>query len=612
MTRTFFVFLLAFFATAPAVAQDAAAPAPLEIVKQDIDIEAAPDGQSWQVMETRLRPLTALGVKALQQNTLSYTAGYQTLAVEAYTLKKDGRRIDIAPQDMLQGHGETSAPGFEDTRTLTVVFPNLEVGDQAVTITRSVQLVPWFPNVFAVTQIFSNAVVVREARLAFTARGNISDYRIQSSGVTAEPPVTLAGKTRHVWRFRNERPVKPEAGAVDEVSSQPRVEITNQASYASIGALYSDLFRGRADVTPEISALAQKLTDGVRDRREQARMLYEYVATRIEYVNIVLGAGGFLPHKASDVLKNGHGDCKDHVMLLQALLEAKGIKSSSVLIRAGTNQFTLPLPSPFLFDHLISYIPEFDLYLDSTSRYAPFGVLPGADAGKAVVIVESGRTAVTPPDSAAQSSMRVETSLKINADGSADGESKVHATGPDAVSARAGLASLPSEQDAEYFKAALGPGSSGTFQRGKLDVLSKDYAYSAKFHVGHVANFSGPGAIPALIGYRPFSFSSLIGLDLPATREHGYVCASGRYQDDLTISLPSGIGVLSVPAGVTLATDGTRLQTRYELVKSDTIRVQVNLDLDRPGPVCRAADYARIRPVLSGMINALLVQILYR
>ena len=76
------------------------------------------------------------------------------------------------------------------------------------------------------------------------------------------------------------------------------------------------------------------MTAGERDRRAQARKLYEWVSVNIRYVNIVLGAGGFVPHKAADVLKNGYGDCKDHVMLLEALLAAKGIKSSPVLIEA--------------------------------------------------------------------------------------------------------------------------------------------------------------------------------------------------------------------------------------------------------------------------------------
>ena len=96
----------------------------------------------------------------------------------------------------------------------------------------------------------------------------------------------------------------------------------------------------------------------------------------------MLGAGGFTPHAATDVLALHYGDCKDHVMLLEALLAARGIVSNPALIAAG-GAYVLPDgPSPFYFNHLITYVPEFRLFLDSTAHYAPFGVLPLPDADR--------------------------------------------------------------------------------------------------------------------------------------------------------------------------------------------------------------------------------------
>jgi transglutaminase-like putative cysteine protease len=615
MTRAILLIILTLFALAPGAMAQApvgAATPSFEIVKQDVDLEVAADGRSWEAVEVRLRPLTAQGVKLLQQRTLSYTQGYQQLNIEAYTLKKDGRKIDIPSGDILQGHGETTSPGFEDTRTMTIVFPSLEIGDQAVLLTRTVQLVPWFPNVFAAIQIFSDAVVVRDSRFAFTAEGDDSRYHIVSSRVATEPPVTLGGKTRHVWRFHNDTPVKPETGAVEEYADLPRVEITSLSGYPEVAKIYADIFRGRAEPTPEITALAKKLTAGITDKRAKAKALYDWVATHIEYVNIVLGAGGFLPHKADDVLKNGYGDCKDHVMLLQALLESQGIHSSAVLINAGGNQFQLPLASPFLFDHLISYVPEFKLYLDSTARYAPFGILPGSDAGKRVVIVEAGKAEQTPPDSVAASSMAVESTITLNSDGSADGDTKVHATGTDAIEGRAFMAALPADRDTEFFRAALGPGSDGKFARGNPEDLTRDFEYSAQFHQGHVASFPGPGAIPALTGYKPFSFITLIGSDLPQSRTLDYVCASGAYRDIITMAFPQGVTISSLPASRDLKGDGIELHSQYRQAGPNTIRAEVDLTLNRPGPVCRAAGWAGLRPVLSDMLNTLYAQILYQ
>ncbi len=74
---------------------------------------------------------------------------------------------------------------------------------------------------------------------------------------------------------------------------------------------------------------------------EQARALYNWVATQIRYVGIYLGDGGIVPNYADDTLRNRYGDCKDKSTLLVALLAAKGIEAESAMVNSGRT-FTLP------------------------------------------------------------------------------------------------------------------------------------------------------------------------------------------------------------------------------------------------------------------------------
>lgn len=603
-----------------AQAQPASAPAPLgaigsspfEIVKESIDLEAAPDGRFWEVDEVHSRPLTSQGLEALQKITLSFTQGYEDLRVRAYTLKKDGRRIDIPQNEMLQGRGASTSPGFEDTTTLTIVFPSLEIGDQAVLITQNQQLVPWFPDVFAFGQSFSRKVAVKEASIAFTSQGHDDDFHITTKDVQADPPLSAGGKTRHVWHYRNDTPAAIEPEAVIEQADLPHVEISTLKDWPAVGALYAGLFKERAQTTPEIAKLAAEVTAGTSDKRAQAKRLAEWVSVHIRYVNIVLGAGGFLPHKAGDVLKNGYGDCKDHVMLLEALLAAKGIKSSPVLIRAGAQLYKLPsTATPFAFDHLITYIPEFQLFTDSTAQYAPFGVLPASDAGKEVLIVTTGKVARTPAITAANTSATAAATVTVNPDGSADTDVKYTATGAFAVEMRGFMAALPPDRDGDFFRAALGPGSDGKFQRGQPETLGDSYEFFAHYHAAHLANMPGPGALPAALAYKPFSFSQLVGLSLPDNRQTDYACASGTYREDITATLPASSGITTMPPGKSVATDGVVLQTSYENPAPNIVKQHVMLKMDR-APVCRAQDYARIKPSLSAMVGALLAEPLYK
>ena len=143
---------LALAVSGSVLAQDTGPPrepasAPFEIVRSHSDIDVSGDGSYAEADETALRVLDSRGQKALQQTTLSYTERLQTLDVEsAYTLKANGEKIPVSPDQILRGVGATSAPGFQDVKTLTIVFPRLDIGDEVVLTTLTKQLVPCSPG----------------------------------------------------------------------------------------------------------------------------------------------------------------------------------------------------------------------------------------------------------------------------------------------------------------------------------------------------------------------------------------------------------------------------------------------------------------------------------
>jgi hypothetical protein len=141
--------------------------------------------------------------------------------------------------------------------------------------------------------------------------------------------------------------------------------------------------------------LADEITAGTSDRREQAHRIYDWVSKHIRYVAVFLGNGGYEPHEAIKILENGYGDCKDHVGLLETLLKAKGIASVPVLIDSG-NRYRVPeAATPAAFNHVLSYLPELELYVDSTAGVAPFGTLPVTEYGKPVVLAAEPGASLT-------------------------------------------------------------------------------------------------------------------------------------------------------------------------------------------------------------------------
>jgi transglutaminase-like putative cysteine protease len=582
------------------------------IVKSHDEVEVSEGGGYVESREAVYKVLTEQGAQALRQATFSYTEGYQSYSVvAAYTLKADGTRINVDPSSLMKGYGASSSPGFQDIKTITVVFPSVEVGDEVALTTVFHQTVPWFEDGYAEEFAFSRRTSASDVRVAVTAPSDMT-LAIDAAGLSPATTEQLNGKTRRVWTYSNASAIGPENDAVDEFDVGPRLVVSSFHDYRSFARTYSGMLKGRADVTPEIRALGGKLTAGLKDNRQKAEALYNWVSEHVAYVEIVLGAGGFIPNYAGSVLATKYGDCKDHVILLQALLAAEGIDSTPVLVYAGARYAISPAPDPGAFNHLITYIPSLNLYLDSTARYAAFGSLPGADAGKPVVRIASADLDRTPSDTPARASIKSVETINIATDGSVDGNSRIEARGSVAADIRSLLDAAQSLGDTQYLRSLMGPGVEGSLQRGPVGKPSETYSFAALYRHANALNIPGPGAIPPSLAYKPFSFILLISADLPSTRSRDYLCPSVDALEDLTINLPPGTTVISLPPTASFSTEGVTLETAYAQPSAGVIHATFHAVANHPAATCSAAYYMRVRPKLAQMVAALRTQILYR
>ncbi|MGN6148869.1 MAG: DUF3857 domain-containing transglutaminase family protein [Rhizomicrobium sp.] len=596
----------------PVLAQTASKASPFEIVKMHSDIELAADGSYVERREVTYRLLTDAAVQALRQMTLSYTDGYQDLKVEsAYTLKANGTRNDVAADSMLRGYGASTSPGFEDLKTVQVIFPNLEVGDEISFTTVFHQIKPWFDGQYAGDFVFSRALKTEDGRVSISAPASLS-LQVDNIGLDGGQPENVNGQVRRVWTYHNSAAMAPESAAVSTYDTGPRLLVSTFDSSAQVAQLYRQMTRGAADVTPEIKAQADSIVAGISDRRLQARAIYEWVSTHVGYVNIVLGAGGFVPHRAPDILRVHYGDCKDHVVLLSALLAAEGIVSQPVLIDANDRFAQAKVASPFVFNHMINYLPEFGFYTDSTARFVSFGSLPIGDADRPVLNLNTGVAARTPVPSADDNTIRTVVTAAISRDGSAEGDTHVVMTGDPAMTYRAFFQMVNASNEADMFHKFLGPAGTGTLDKGNINSMDKAYNFSVHFHQENAANMPGPAAIYVAVGFRPAAFTPMVGGDLPPSRTVPYVCAPFDVREDLTMKFPDGIVFTSLPDSKTVKADGIVLSEDVERTDRNTIHAVTSLRSSHPALTCSPEYYARVRPQLVEMIKVLSQQIIYR
>ena len=250
-----------------------------------------------------------------------------------------------------------TTPAAAKTKVLTVTFPDLAVGDSIVLKTRESMRPdgsgPDYADFFVADGVVAQSIRVvasRAVRLSVTA-GHGFDHAVTDDETTATHVL--------VHRAAQQSPGSTAPGAVKTFASAfPISIITILQSHEEIGRGLWSVIGDKARVTTEIDALAQEITEGIAGRRAQAEAIDRWVKRNIRYLALQIDLTAGLPHDAETVLRNRAGDCKEHAILMSALLAAKAIASELVMINAA-RMYALEAPGVPVFDHMILYLPEF-------------------------------------------------------------------------------------------------------------------------------------------------------------------------------------------------------------------------------------------------------------
>jgi transglutaminase-like putative cysteine protease len=574
--------------------------------------------------ETHEWTRTVLKEPALE-NSKTATIGHSTSAqkaevLAAYTLKADGRRIEV-PKDNYQlevnsGKGKDS-PMYSDWTTLTVVFPDLAVGDTVGLSYRLTDIEAMFPGHFSAGQLFYRNTAYDDIRVRI-------DYpaamwvQFEGRGMKESLDTTQGERRAVEWTWANPKPVKPTRRdwSVFDPEKEVGYAFSTFRNYAEISAAYGVRATPKAAVTERISKLASEIVKGKAGKKEQARALYEWVATNITYGGNCIGVGAVVPRDIDLVLDNKMGDCKDHATLLQALLTATGIRSTQALVNAGSTYRLQRIPMVFGVNHVITYLPDFDLFVDSTSDSTPFGMLPFNDQDKPVLLVEGHRDGFrTPAAPAAQSRQTVRSLMKVAADGSVSGSVEVIQAGRDAVASRAWARNMTREAEQDLVKNAfrrMGIIGSGTLEKDDPKALIDSYRYKASFKAEKFMKTPGAGAFyifPPLNIAQPIISAAQSVMEPEA--EADVACMGGTMTEEYVIELPKGVKVLSLPGDLKLGGELASYQASYKL-KGATLTVKRVLEDRTKGNVCAPALVAKYRPFAEKVIDNLKEQVLYK
>ena len=113
-----------------------------------------------------------------------------------------------------------------------------------------------------------------------------------------------------------------------------------------------------------------------------------------------------------------------------------GIPSSPALINLGAAYKLAKVGVIQPLNHVITYVPSLDLYLDSTDQFSPFGLLIFEDMDKPTVLTALGKIGRTPRMLASENVGQVDLKMKIDRDGVVHGTSSVNYQGVPEIESR--------------------------------------------------------------------------------------------------------------------------------------------------------------------------------
>ncbi len=588
-------------------------------VRYHVHYDVNADGTDVETCEWAMKVLTDKGVALANHGSVSFSDRLQNAEIlSAYTLKKDGRRVDVLPsnfQENINQGKDNASPMFSDIKTKTVAFPDVALGDTVVMSYKLTQKEAEYPGNFSFTESFSKFQVYDDVEVGLSAPATLA-LRVYQRDVEGGEAAPKDGRRNWSWSYRNKQLAMTETSSVSPYDYGPLIVATTFKDYGAVAAAYNARANEKAKVTDRIRKLADEVTMNAHTPREQAKALYEWVATTIEYAEHGVGVGFVVPHEADLVLANRMGDCKDHAALLQALLAAKGIASTPVMMNAG-DAYTLPeVPNLALFNHVINYIPAFNLYVDSTSRYTPFGSLPFNDCDKPVIYTAAFNGIRHPPPTGYKNnSSQLDTVMNIHSDGSADGETKVEVKGFLADSARAGFSYLQPNMEDWSIRRLLtenGYTGMGTLVKDDPKRLTESYSYSIRYKVNEAMNLPGPGA---MLIRSPADRMGTIASTLEGANEPDRTVNFQWYgtyaEEKYTIHLPKGLEVLATPKNVQFNGKNETYKASYQL-KGGTLTVVRELEDRTPGNVCTPKDAAAFKSFAPAVLHDLHAQLLYR
>jgi tetratricopeptide (TPR) repeat protein len=530
----------------------------LEMLHTRVRFEA--DGTGSRELTGRVRVQSEAAIHDLGLLRFSYASTFESLNIDYVRVRKPDGTVVVTPaSDVQEVDSEVSrqAPMYTDQREKHIAVKALGSGDvleyhMVWTVHDALA-----PGHFWISDNFVRDVICLDEQIDLDLPKDVPIKLL--SGAVA--PTFKDEGARRVYTLHNMNLIRAkdenerawEKGVGN--AAPPVVELSSFQSWEEVGKWFGGLVAPQMQVTPVIQAKAEELTRGKASESEKIQALYEFVSQHFRYIGVSLGQGRYTPHRAEDVLANRYGDCKDKHTLFAALLSAIGIKAYPALL-ASSMKLDSDFPSPGLFDHVVTAIPQGDsfLFLDTTPELAAYGYLVTPLRDKSALVIPSNATARlvrTPknPPGANGEEFRMDASL--DAEGTLEGKARVESHGDSDIMLRSAFRVTSESQWNDLVqRISAGMGFAGTVSEvvaAQPEAIGQPFWFSYSYHRPEYSNWREhqitlplpPLILPAL-GEKRKSLAEPVALGSP---EEITYAAKVKFPNGMRPVLPQNVNV---------------------------------------------------------------------
>jgi hypothetical protein len=535
-----------------------------------------PDGSQVTRIHSVQKALEQSGVQEIAEVNLP--SGAQVLALR--TLKADGTVLE---PESIEGKDTVSLPGVQ-------VGDYVEVEYLLAEASRG----PAQPG-FTASDFYFRIANLPDHRATYTVvapKG--TGMKVDAHNMKAPSPVVKGDEEIFTFEMRNVPPFIPEPDSPPSSQEYLPFVVVGAGTTGNdkLVAVYADAFLDRGAINWEVEALAREATEG-KSGLEAVKALYAAVMKRFT------GRDSGLSQSAISSMAQDRGS---RLWVLKAGLESLGIPTRVVAVRtfaADPAEYLFPEESLLPYVALRAEVPGAGpVWLDTTTRFAPFGELPEGAMGErdAYLLPEPGRAMekVKTPALARTQGKQVKLALEVDEKGQLIGKGEEVYSGFQAAQLGEAFESISGDRRRQAMQSAVGRYFGGAV----LTDLKVEYVeqVGAPFTVRY--EFKAPNFARAdgnKLVLPPISMPANLGrqyVQLSTRTTPLYIDGTEENRTLVTLTMPQGFRLADPQAKLESESPFGRLQ-RTEKQEGRTLTVDETLRVERARiPVKKYEDFA--------------------